>query len=140
MKKTILDMGQWKTRVNELFRMGVSCKWSQEQFGEHTQSRIYEELHRKHGTKNVYSLYMRGYVWGMMEIHRDRIMREEVEFCYLVDGVLYSTLKETEKRKTDDLYKTHDSLYRVLPDMPSGFIWRGTDKVYFGFEPKEPKQ
>jgi hypothetical protein len=137
MKNTILNMGQWETRVSDVFHMVKLCKMTQEDAIEYYKKNIYSELYRKVGKtkpKHVYSVYMHGFVYGLMRAEQKRIERENLEFCYLVDGILFSTHRDTDKRKTEEFFQAGKGSYLV--DKPSGFIWKGSDKVYFGFEPK----
>lgn len=136
MQKQILNLGQWETRVHDVYSMARICKMTQTEILARVQSQIYDELQRKHGGKRaVYSAYVHGYVSGLMHAEQQDIMQNHVEFCYLVDGVLFSTHKDTEKRQTEEFY-ARDAGHE-LNDKPSGFVWRGTVKPYFGFEAKK---
>lgn len=135
MPQQILNLSQWETRVHDVFSMARICKMTQAQIHESVQSQIYDELHRKHGGKRaVYSAYVHGFVSGLLRAEQNTIMRNDVEFCYLVDGVLFSTHKDTDKRQTEEFYARDAG--SELSNAPSGFVWKGTVKPYFGFEPK----
>jgi hypothetical protein len=70
--------------------------------------------------------YTNSFFDGCFDTMRELNQRNEIEFCYNVDGQLVST------------DKTSDRSYRKLGIEPSalnkcskGFYWKGTDKPYF---------
>ena len=127
--KTILRTSDWKTRVGELFSTAESCGCSSTELNEWTKSRIWAELDRKHGTRPVYSNYLRGYVQGMIELRRDALYLTHLEFCYVgEDGTRYSTRKGA-LRSTDEFYDTGRG--RELGSMLNGHFWIKTGKPFF---------
>lgn len=131
-KNTNLDMGQWKARVSDLFTDARMCRRTHGEILTMLSGRIYPELNRcTAGGRPVYTSYMKGYVYGLIDAQRDQIMRNEVEFCYLVDGVLYTTSKrDTGKPSTEVFYAANRG--HVLTDAPSAHYWIGTEKKYTG--------
>lgn len=131
----ILKMNEWKTRVNEVYSMVRICKMHSKKEMDYVSEKIYSELNRKHaGNRYVYPAYIKGYVQGLIDAQRESIWRNDVEFCYLVDGILYSTHKDSSRRKTEEFYQV-DKGY-ILNDCPNGHIWKDSDKVFTGFEDK----
>lgn len=82
--------------------------------------------------KSKFSNYLKGYVQGVIETERENIMQNEVEFCYLVDDVLYSTHKETSKRSIEELYKANKE--HLLSNAPHNFYWKSSNKPYTTLE------
>ena len=78
--------------------------------------------------KHVHSSYIRAYAFGYYMSEVKRIMREEVEFCYELEGELYSTDRNTTHRSTEELYKAKRG--QELLDVPGYFYWLGTNKRY----------
>lgn len=129
-RNAVLTMGQWQARVNEVFTMARECRWPHNKILLCISDRIFTELYSKTaGQRMRYTSYIHGYVQGLIDAERRTIAMNEVEFCYLVEGVLYSTSKkETGKPKTEEFYSKGQG--HILNDAPSGHYWIGTDKPY----------
>jgi hypothetical protein len=137
MPQQILDMGQWEIRVNDVFSMIRFSRMHHAKSLEYINEKIYSELNRKHGKvkpKAVYSAFMHGYVSGLIRAEHNRLYREFLEYCYIVNGVMYSTHKDSDKPKTEEFYARNQG--NILADSPNGHVWKGSDKIYFGFEQK----
>lgn len=130
MPRQILTLTQWETRVFELFSTVRVCRMTSAQVIERTDSAIYEELNRKHGTRAVYSSYVKGYVAGLISAARARIYAEQVEFCYVIDGVIFSTHKTSSHRLTEEFYSAGRGA--ELANYPSGHFWKDSNKPYTG--------
>lgn len=78
--------------------------------------------------KRRYSTYVRGYVFGYY-MARTKILLKTMEFCYNVDGTLYSTGRNGDRPHISKLLNM--SKYADLGDYPCGYYWPGTDKCYF---------
>lgn len=130
--RAVLELSQWESRVAELYSMARLCKMSHPRFMERRQAQVLAELTRKYGGKRaVYSAYVHGYVSGLMRAHDAALYRYHLEFCYLVDGVLYATGQHSEThRLTDEFYSTNRG--HLLSSAPSGHYWKGSDVCYFG--------
>jgi hypothetical protein len=130
----ILGMGEFKTRVGDVFNMIKVCRMTHTASLDLIKEKLWNEADRKHGERRVYSNFMRGYVQGLIDAQRDDIERNHLEFCYLVDGVYFTTSKQdTGKRKTEEFYDGTGKA-RILSDSPNGSMWKGTDKIYYGFD------
>ena len=127
--KTILSTYQWESRVGEVYSALESFRMPSAKHQAYIVERIDVELNRKHGTRSVYSAYVKGFVRGMCRARDNRVMRDLVEFCYVKDGVLYSTHKASTHRSTEEFYSTGRGC--ELGGLPSGFYWKGTDKPFF---------
>lgn len=124
-----LGMREWQTRVNDVYHMVTLCKMEQSAELEYVQTHISAELARKWGTRRVYSVYLQGYVQGLIDAKRERITRELTEFCYVQNGILFSTHKQSSHRLTDEFYSADKG--SELGNLPNGIYWRGSDKPYF---------
>lgn len=125
----ILSLQEWETRVGDTYHMIELCMMPSAQMNEYLRSRIDSELSRKHGTRPVYSQYEQGFVKGLCRARDNRIQRDMMEYCYIKDGVLYSTHRFTTHRSTEEFYQSGRGC--ELADLPSGFFWKGTDKPFF---------
>jgi len=72
--------------------------------------------------------YVRSFLRGMEEVLQANLYRYCFEFCYTVDGHLYSTC-----RKSDRYYEKHDITPSQLQSRSTanGHYWADTDKPYF---------
>ena len=124
-----LGMLQWQARVSEVYSMVTLCKMEQSAELDYVQKHIRTELARKWGNRAVYSVYLQGYVQGLIDAQRERITRELTEFCYVQNGILFSTHKQSTHRLTEEFYSAGKG--RELGNLPNGIYWRGSDKPYF---------
>lgn len=80
-----------------------------------------------------YSLWTRGYAYGLKEAEWNQIMHNEVEFCYRHPDrpeVLFSTHKVSVHRKTEEFYERNAG--PELNDYESAHVWKGTNKSIDG--------
>jgi hypothetical protein len=128
----ILKMYEWESRIREVFSMAKICRMTQDEMIQRMQELVFDELNRKQGIKNpknVYSAYMHGFVEGLIYAGRNDLFRNYLEFCYKVDGILYSTWKDSSHRNTEEFYARQEG--NKLADAENHFYWQGTDKIYF---------
>lgn len=78
--------------------------------------------------KPVHNLYLKGYVQGAIDACREQ-MWQQLEFCYRVDGVLYSTYKKTTKRSIDELYKANRA--NDISNSVGNFYWKDSNDLPF---------
>ncbi len=72
--------------------------------------------------------YVRGYYQALV----DQLYVHDLEFCYLYQGRLYSTHRQSSRPTTQQFYDREQG--NLLVDCPSGHFWKGTDKVFFGVD------
>lgn len=128
MRKSILCSRRWEARVHDCYHMIESCQMTSADALAYVKQTIDDELNRKHGARFVYSVYERGFVRGMCRV-RDNGIWQLVEYCYLGNGVLFSTHKQSTHRLTEEFYSSGRG--SELGNLPSGFYWKGTDKPWF---------
>jgi hypothetical protein len=123
-----LKMSEWESRVAGVFSHAVSCKASFAEYLAYKDRHVRAELLRQSGKRYIYSPYIQGFVQGLESVHWANLYRFHLDFCYLVDGVLYSTHKTTARRKTDEFYARGEG--HLLNNAPSGHYWIGSDKKF----------
>lgn len=123
-----LGMIEWQTRVADCFSCARSFKSTSEELRAKLDQFVYSELNRKWGNRSIYSAFMQGYVRGLIHSEDSRLMREDVEFCYLQGGVIFSTHRTTVHRTTEEFYSAGRGC--ELGALPRGFYWKGTDKPF----------
>lgn len=127
--KASITLSELETRISELFTMAIICKYPSDELNAYLKTYIFDPLNAKYPSgKPKFSNYLKGYAQGCISVHRARIINELTEFCYLVDGELYSTHKQTDKRKTEEFYQAGRGA--ELGNYPSGFYWKGSTKPY----------
>lgn len=127
--RTRATMGEIETRVNDVFSMGVSCKMRRSEISQIIVDRVFSPLNaRTKSGRRRHSLYLAGYASGLVDAWRALIWREHVEYCYMVDGELYSTHKNSARKNTSIFYNTET--YTKLHDAPSAHYWKNSEKVY----------
>lgn len=128
--QAILSLTQWETRIADFYSSTRSFRLTSAEMQERRQTYILSELSRKHGKRAVYSAYVAGYVAGLEAAHRAEMYRFHLEYCFCVDGVLYSTHRDSTHRKTEEFYARGEG--HILGNAPvHGHYWKGTDKPYF---------
>ena len=128
MEKTNLTMSQWETRVADTFGVIILSRTTHDHALEIINRRIYTELNSRTKTRARYTQYIKGFVQGLITAHRARIFQNEVEFCYIVDGVLYSTHKNSTHKSTEEFYQNGTG--HLLTYAKSGHFWKGTELPY----------
>jgi hypothetical protein len=126
----ILTMSDWEVRVAEVFSMIRSCRMTSAAMNAYVKDKVWSESSRKHGRRSVYSTYVQGFVQGLVRARSNDLYHDHLEFCYVgADGVLYSTHRQSTHRSTEEFYVAGRG--HVLPTLPHGHFWKGTDKPFF---------
>lgn len=126
----VLTTSQFKSRIHEIYVSAKVGCCHQDVIQEQLTKYIRAEVNRTTGKdkRTVYSMYERGAVQMAVQIY-DELHNDCVEFCYLFEGQFYSTHKDTTKLSIEELY-----LNKVQMDtLQSGFVYKGADKVFYGF-------
>ena len=124
-----VTLSQIETRIVDCYSMARICHYTSEQFTADLMEKVIKPLaYRTPSGRAKHSAYVQGYAAGIIARIRSEIWQQHVEFCYLVDGELYSTWKKSARKTTDHFYDT--KTYAVFHDAPSGHYWIGTDKPY----------
>lgn len=124
-----ISLMQLETKVNDVFSMAKVCHWSSSELSERCNKYLTEPINEKYPSgKRKHSTWLAGYVSGLIAANRSIIWREHVEFCYLVDGVLYSTHKDSDKPTTEQFYERGEG--NILADSEGRHYWKGTDRAF----------
>ena len=126
MKKNI-TLSELKNQIVSIYNSARLFKQSQTELQTKLQTTIYHplnELYSNGRRKFPNSMYY--FALGVSYTMADRILNEYTEFCYIYNGELYSTHRESTHNTT----KMLDNL-SVLNDCASHFYWKNSDKIYF---------
>lgn len=127
----MLTLSTLETRINEVYTMATLCKYTADTLCEQLTVRVYNELNRRYKSYSgkqgrlVYSNYMRGYAFGLITAKNTYIMQNLVEFCYLYEGKLYTT-----HRQSAHPYWADSLDGKTISRCKGNFYWKGTDKPY----------
>lgn len=125
----MLTLSQFQNRISEVFAtchlMNSSCT----ELNERIDRFVNSEVNRKTKSgRNVYDRLTKGFVMGQIHLQHELILKH-MEFCYTIDGKLYTTSKVSDKPKVEQFYGT-DSTGKINSSM-CGHYWFGTDKLYY---------
>lgn len=126
MKKNILQ-SELKDKIVSIYNSARSFKSTQTELQTRLQTEIYyplNELYSNGRRKFPNSLY--SFALGVSYVMADRILNEYTEFCYIYQGELYSTHRESSHNTTKMLNDLS-----VLNECESHFYWKHSEKVYF---------
>lgn len=127
-----ITMSQLAEKIRGIFSAARSFKSTSDELNAELTARITGPLnYRTPGGRCKHSPYLLGYAQGVIDSERGNLFRNNLEFCYLVDGELYSTHRQpnTTRRTTAEFYDTGRG--HVLNDAPHAFYWKDSDKRYF---------
>lgn len=125
MSNSLLSLSQWDTRVSETYSIIIISKCTHQKSLELVDKYIHAELNSKTPKgRHRYTNYVRGYVQGLISAHRHMIWKDRVEFCFLVDGELYSTHKDSCHKLTSEI----DA--QILLSAKGNHYWKNSSKVY----------
>lgn len=124
-----VTLDQIKVRINDIYGIAVSTGMSHTDICNRLAERLWQPLGERYPSgKAKHNKYLQGYAYGLVEAWRDQIWRHHVEFCYLLDGELYSTHRESLRKRTCDVPDAS-----VFCDCESAHYWkdfRYGDKIY----------
>ena len=113
--------------VHKCTKNAKELNLSSEELREQVKQAVLLPLKRKYPSgKSVHSQYLNAFAFGVYLSETKRILQDEVEFCYIVDGELYSTSKDTTHKSTNMLYALNRG-----EELSGNFYWKNTNKVYF---------
>ena len=115
---------EWKLRISNVFQAAIDGQLSYDVLNCLLKAHIYNDLGSVHDNGlPVYSESARNYVRDLVEQGFVRLFSDHLEYCYSLDGVLYSTHKSS----------THllaSSVPTVLDYRTGARYWRGSSTVF----------
>lgn len=130
--KSILSLTQWETRIADIFSCAASFHSNHTEQNERITQWVHCELNRKHGARRVYPAFVQGYVFGLLAAHR-AAQWSKMEFCYVENGILFSTHMGSVHRSTEEFYASGRG--SELSKLPCAHFWKGTDKPFTPIRP-----
>ena len=110
----------FKVRISDLHSQTISFKLTHSAYLE-LRRKLWDSLPK--GTPGWLRSYLRGYE----EACYDRL-NSMMEFCYVENGVLFSTWRNSTPRKTQEFYDADRG--HELSNLPCAHFWQGTDKPW----------
>lgn len=124
-----VSLSQIETRVADCFAMAKICRMTSEQLNNRIIEHVINPSNEKYPSgKRKHSVWLAGYAAGLIAAGRNNIWHNEVEFCYNVKGVLYSTHKDSTKPVTEEFHQRGEG--NILANAEGRHYWKGTDKVF----------
>lgn len=131
-RRSILTHREFETRIADCYHMARVCRLTSEEALDRLQKHVLSEVNRTIGKvrpRPVYSYHMKGFVSGYCRALDNARYANDLEFCYMQNGILFSTHKESIHRKTEEFYAAGKGC--ELGDLPSGHYWKFSDKPFF---------
>ena len=117
-----ISMYELQQEVRRVFTHATTFHLTDNELQELLTKEVREPLNRTWTNgKPVHSTYLKGYIQGAVDACREQ-MWQQLEFCYRIDGVLYSTYKKTTKRSIDELYKANRA--NDITNSIGNFYWK----------------
>lgn len=119
---------QAATLIREINSVAYHAKETADQLHGRYRQIMQETNSRTKSGRRRYSVWFAGFVAGL--IHAEMQANwQKVEFVYRdQDGVIYSTMKGSSHRSTEEFYSTGRG--SELGQMERAHVWIGTDKPY----------
>lgn len=122
-------MSQIETLINDVFSMAEICKWPSSKLTEELTERISNPLNYKTpGGRRRHSVWISGYAAGIIAAKRSDIWRNKVEFCYEVNGELFSTWNKSNRKTTKEFYDRGEG--NILSNSKGRHYWIDSDKPF----------
>jgi hypothetical protein len=132
-----------QSNVQTSAKSAVNSLFSSARFSHLTSDTINERfLEIKKNLPKGTPRHISAFLDGMREVHNDRLMRDELEFCYLVTGqtenkkgkmLTFENHLVTTDRKSGSYYEAvgiqPSELQKI--SVSSGFYYKGTRDIYF---------
>jgi hypothetical protein len=127
--KTNILLSELEQLINSAFNTAEYTHETAEATRDRVQREVTNPLDERYKSgRPKFSTYLKAYAFGYIQAKRNHVMQNLVEFCYLVDGTLYSTHKDSTHQTTEVFYKAGRG--QELGEHPRAFYWKGTDKPY----------
>jgi len=123
-----ISISQVVTKVNSIFSMARVTKPTADELNLIILRELITPTRKKSPSgRSKFTKYMQGYILGCVQTNRE-LLWNDLEFCYLVEGVLYSTNRQTTKRSTKEFYDSNRG-HLILP-LAGEFYWKNSNKPF----------
>lgn len=124
-----VTLSQIEMRVNDLFSTARICKQTSTELTGRLMEKVINPINEHYPSgKRKHSVFLEGYVAGLIAAGRRSIWHNDVEFCYLVDGIVYSTHKDSTRPTTEGFYARGEG--NIVNNAEGRHYWKGTDKAF----------
>jgi uncharacterized cupin superfamily protein len=126
-------MSDHYSKVNEMESRGLHAVmrlWKDAREYKWTSSKIHDKFleYKKFNKLDKYPRYVSSYLQGVFDCEKAKVQFNELEFCYVIEGKLYSTHGDSPR-----FYESHGFSPKEVYDKAShsGHYWIGSDKPYY---------
>lgn len=130
MGNRILTMSDWESHIASLYSYAIHSQMTHTELQDLTAKHVHVELNRQHGKRKVYTLHIQGFVTGLRRVHDALLYQHHLEYCYLVNGKLYSTHRSSMHPSTDTFYARGEGHLLGKTEV-HGHYWRMSEKPFF---------
>ncbi len=124
MKNTKLKTTEFEERIDSLFRHANYWHWSQQELLSEYKRIVLDELDSKAPSgKARYPVAVRSYASGYY-MAKDKQHLNNMEFCYDVDGTLYTTAKASNRPHWRQIGTA------AIKNVPNGYYYKDKDVKY----------
>ena len=115
---------EWKLRISNVFQAAIDGQLPQDVLASLLEAHVYKDLDGKHENGlPLYSDSTQKYVHGLVLRWHERLHCDHLEYCFLLDGALYSTRKSSIHLQASSAPVVFD--YRT-----GGLYWRGSSTAF----------
>ena len=124
-----VTMSQVESRIYDIVSTVKICHLTSMEMHDRLTERVSNPLNEKYPSgKRKHCTWLAGYATGVIAAMRHSIWTNDVEFCYMVDGVLYSTHTVSDKPTTEQFYARGEG--NILNNAEGRHYWKGTNKAF----------
>ena len=123
-------MQQVESRINSMFNSAKLFK-ADADFLRAEYTKLSSELNsRTQSGKLRYSKFLSAYAFGYRMALNNQLWQNELEFCYVYQGELYSTHKTSTHKNAELLYLNRENSSAFMDSLERGHYWKGTNKKF----------
>ena len=114
----------WKTRIGIVFQAAIGGQLAEDVLNSLLEAHVYKDLDGNYENGlPVYSDSTKVYVCGLVEQEFKRLFADHLEYCFQLDGVLYSTHRCSIHLQALNIPAVFD--YRI-----GAHYWRGSNTLF----------
>ena len=116
--QSVIKNNDWKTRIGIVFQGAIDGQLASDVLASLLEAHVYKDLDGKHENGlPLYSESTQKYVRGLVDQWHERLHCDHLEYCFLLDGVLYSTRKKS-------IHPLASASRNILNYRAAGQYWR----------------